>query len=433
MHHDSFSYFIATIVLFCAITGNSWASTVTSAMDTPSNPLALAAKDLLGIENVTAEDILLLAHQRDTRAIALVVAGYAKGIGGFPVNPFLVDAWAKAGANDAALMPGAIMTFIQLTSKGDKDVPPGIGLFLCAQAQHTEIGRVFDLHGIVALGTYCETLAEKKDTHPSWRADYERAEKEIGKVVQTIVSPIDFVRANALAPMDTEGARAFAKTASVLPPEDIVFFVATTHNPASGAPDWNFGRLLLFLDNCRVAIQENLVTEEPIFFSILSETVIEAMLHRLEAQRPDGQEKNRKLISLAHLPQMAKEGADPAKALEAMRTMARNYRNGAPGFLRSRDLAEAWDLSAALTHDAQSTLAMALRAFRDGEMGVARIWTSFATDHAGTAIDRLEIIKFLFDRLQKIQPEALREDLDHQFAYEQIMKQRQAWRTAQEQ
>ena len=433
MHRCSFSYFIAAIVLFCAVTGNSWASTVTSAPDTPSNPLALAAKDLLGIENATAEDILLLAHQRDTRAMALVVAGYAKGIGGFPVNPFLVDAWAKAGANDAALMPGAIMTFIQLTSKGDEDVPPGIGLFLCAQAQHTEIGRIFDLHGIVTLGAYCETLAGKKDTHPSWRADYERAEKEIGKVVQTIVTPIDFVRANALAPMDTEGARAFAKTASVLPPEDIVFFVATTHNPASGAPDWNFGRLLLFLDNCRVAIQENLVTEEPLFFLILSETVTEAILHRLEAQRPDGQEKNRKLISLAHLPQMKEEGADPGKALEAMRTMARNYRNGAPGFLRSRDLAEAWDLSAALTHDARSMLSMALRSFRDGKIGATRMWALLYGDHPLVDEELLEIPHYLLERADAIQPVTTREDLDFFWVYEQIMEQRQAWRTAQEQ
>ena len=396
------------------------------------NPLALAAKDLLGIENATAEDIMLLAHGGDTRAMALVVAGYARGIGGFPKEPFLAEDWSEVSLRYTSIDPGFVMALMRQIDNGREHPMLGVALLQCEHVKESVVGQVFMKTGVLDLDAHCASLERKKSAHALWEDEYITADTEMKKALQATLSTIDFIRKNVSNLMDEKEEQLFEEAVRGIGIDELLFFAATTHNPASEAPDWSPIRLLSVLDNCRISLQRSSPTHFP-FFAQISETVITAILNGLDAHDSDVQQEARELVRLAHLHKIQTTNKNVASTLGAMREMAQNYKTGKLGFIRSYQLFAAWNLTAALTHDARSMLSMALRSFRDGKIGATRTWVLLYGDHPLVDEELLEIPHYLLERADALQPVTTREDLDFLWVYEQIMEQRQAWRTAQEQ
>ena len=372
------------------------------------NPLALAAKDLLGIESATAEDILLLAHQRDTRAMALAAAGYTKGIGGFPKDPFVAESWNFLTSRHANVKGAFVTSLMWSVEQGVPYQHLGTRLFQCSMVQEAEIAQVFDKTGLFLIEEHCLELEKKKDSTPDWQREYDSVAAETEKLILLQRRAIEVIRKHILTQMSAEEEQEFQNNVSWLPIGDVIFYATTTHDPETEAPVWHMDKAVTLLDICRGERGSTTVSEMHLR-SIMLEEVAVALLDGVAGQQSEQQERVRQLIREVHYAGQSEYKFH--QGVQAMRVLETLYRGGAPAFLKDSGLADAWLVSAAVDLDLESMTQLAVRNFIEGNMIDARFWSkgvaSMSRDQESPEISLALKIMDLANSLlsKKIEPE----------------------------
>ena len=383
------------------------------ASSTPPNALALAAQELLGVENATAEDILILAHNRDTRAMALAATGYAKGIGGFPREPILAGAWFEQGVKHTALESAFTSNLLLYQELDEQGMHFGSMLAQCATARNSIFASVLKKNAIFDVDTFCTTLESKKSSYPDWENISQLAIKDQEKELREVNVAIRMIREKALKPMMKEEERVFLDALEMVMSDEVVFFAATTHDPANEAPDWSVERILAFLDTCHASRTEANVTQN--LMMEFGWSISMTLQGWLAGQREENQQEIRNLITQAH-DSSPKVGNDTSTKIHAMRAMARNYREGSLGFLCSLRMAMAWDVQVGLHGDTESMLRTALAYSQMEQTAVARMWAELALEH-GTMDDATRrVFKHILNRSKALLPKGLSEEFKAQKA-----------------
>ena len=396
------------------------------------NPLTLAAKDLLGIENATAEDILFLAHERDTRAMSLVAAGYAKGIGGFPEDLALSGIWSRHVAGHGNIVGVSILSAMAHQIMGASAMEEHLLLSHCQFAKGSKQAIIFANSKIFDLDEYCSSVSKNKIDALEGENGQSSIPNTVQNVSHEIAKMISFIRQYALLPMDADEEIEFHGIVSeVFSFSQIPFFSTTTHNPETEAPNWDVAKLLLLLESCRASTARNTPPEFG-FLGLLTGEVTALLMNNLNDNHKSKNDTIRTIVQLAQTQEPPQEN-DIQACYSAMRTMASHYRSGAFGFLRDIELAKHWEHSAALHHDLESMERLAVACFSDGHIGHAKIWATFAEDHPQASTKTKQLAAFIFDRAKELKPDGLTEDEKRlKSIYEKELHKRRAWREEQE-
>ncbi len=329
-----------------------------------------AATGLLARPDESAEEILLRAHQLDARAIALAVVGYARGMGGFPRDPALASGWNAqlAAVNDAALT-GLLSLMIFEQADFSDDLLSSI-LAACTLAQGSDLAPIFREKGLFDARPFCESLKKKKSSVPDWEKKYNKLiefNKIYEKDLQEAIKAVRAFRDEPCSPQLQQDLNTAQETAI---PETVVFYAATTHNPAKDAPDWSAERLLLFidkLDSCERYENKNPApgtVSAAQRIKVLARTAKEAIREIVSLDR----EKALSVIRSAHGLGYGKEHTD------AVRSMAVHYRDGSLGFPGRGLLSLLWLQHAAFEFDNESRLLLAMEWFSKKQYAEAWAW-----------------------------------------------------------
>lgn len=118
-----------------------------------------AVTDLTVKPDETAEEILYRAYCGDARAAALVTAGYALGIGGFPQSDLLAKAWAYQPVHFGAIEIQSI-TVLLLNARGLDSTPPHQLLALCEISAANPLVPALKQGEIFDAQAYCASLSQ---------------------------------------------------------------------------------------------------------------------------------------------------------------------------------------------------------------------------------------------------------------------------------
>ena len=407
---------LCSFAIFFSTTGTAF-STV-STKDPAPNALALAATELLGIENATAEDILLLAHNRDTRAMALAATGYARGVGGFPKNADLATAWSWVALRHAAPETAFTVQLMLLKEANFDNKQHGVFLSLCEQAKKSVLTNFFSENDFFDVEKECVAPEKIKHSNLKFENELDVANQLLEKGKQELVPVIKLIREKAFRPMSPNEGESFKKAVKSMTLEEIIFFAVTTHDPAHEAPDWSIERWLALLDVCNIPFKETGTLHA--FFGEQGWEVANALHNWLVAQRVENQQETRRVISLAHYV-ISSPGEKSPEGFVALRTMVRNYRYGFLGFVASVRLSNIWDLQGALNKDVESMHHKALEYSQVGAEVLARVWSELALEH-GTMDDATRsVFKHILAREKMLQPEGSSEEFEAQRAFYDTM------------
>ena len=340
-----------TIMLLCLLC-------LSPAAARSATPSSFAATGLLAHQHETAGEVLLRAHQRDAKAILLVVVGYTRGLGGFPREPLLANSWIHQLINIGAMEAVGLASLL-LAQESDPPQIPSLGhqLAWCELArQDTRLISAFRESGIFDLERACEELLVTKGANPGWEETYSRARRmaqEKGRVLPVARVVRELCRRPS-SPMDEQLIDQLSDISLAL------FFAATTHDPANERPDWSNERLIAFLDaqyNTAMLSRISLVTREIATF--LQGRFSEDPAHVLAD------------IYKAHLGDM-----------KAVRTMARYYQEGNFGFIKNTWLANGWLAYGAYRGDSRCQLQLAAMGIVLGLPEYGQPWADIAGSDA---------------------------------------------------
>ena len=299
----------------------------------------------------SAAEILLRAHRGDHQAIALVMAGYFYGIGGFPQDRQLAFDWAFR-SSDLKLEAHNLFIVMHLhwTEPNPKNASP-LMRSLCQELPQDYLVPLYKDAGIFDLEAVCSvwnTLPLYKDDHQTaagvdvkpWRDDIRK-----------------YYRHPDSAPLKRELQVANLTSRSY---EALFLSIAGTHEDEAQPFNRDDARLLEFSQalgpssNALKTTWTNLllmeVQRELTSFSEVSDII--------------------ELIARAH-----------SGDLPAMRRMADSYVYGAFGFPQDRVLAVDWSERAAMRGDAAAMLSCAVWFFRnEGALGMSESykWAALA-------------------------------------------------------
>jgi len=327
----------------------------TSCDDNNLKSLSFESTGLLAHSTETAEEILLRAHTLDPDAIALVVAGYAFNIGGFPEHPGIAQAWAavatRAGKKieDTAYL-AAMSNYRDSSSQSDAALLAECELGLTSK--YAEIFRdQFDIKARYEL------LLKTAGPGASQESGYaERRNQLLDKAEQARQTEL-LVITLMQRPVDEdelELLRICLNRDWVV----VLYFVATANNSADKAHRWNLSNLIKFYEmRYRDPVQGESIVEKPApLWTCLGMSFIDDNKSVLD------------LIRRAH---------DGDKA--ARRAMAQSY--GLPlsiNFLPDANLFSAWMFENIEDEDGKALLQMAIYSYQQGDVNLAWLMASNA-------------------------------------------------------
>jgi hypothetical protein len=324
---------------------------------------SFAATGLLAHPEETAGEILLRAHERDANAILLVVAGYSRGLDGFPRELALAAFWApellKIGAVEKAALASVVIA--QMTPP-ERQAAPGARLALCDMARQAKEpasalreGGILDLEGVCgAWETEARAGTDRDDSYRQARNFFE----ENGR----ILSLARIMRDLCSRPATPEDIQALDKL-----PDHLTlgwFFAATTHDPTRERPDWKADRLIAFLDSQHRASPE----DDAVRFPLMTWGIIPYLSDQL-SQNPT---QALAAVRRAH-----------AGDMEAVQTMIRCYQEGSSGFIKNQFLATAWMSYGAYRGDSRCQLQLAVSYVLAGFPELGWPWAEIARGAPG--------------------------------------------------
>lgn len=381
MPRNSLRSATAAAILLCLLCLPCARSVAAPAPDAPASPLA--ATGLLAHPRESAGEILARAHQRDARAMALAVAGYSQGVGGFPKSRYLAGAWAAQllylGAADALSV--TTLQLWPMTELAPENLPQRLAD--CALARESDLLPAFERAGLLDAKNLCAQWEKEKDRRSGWEKAYEqrirerKAQKEAARSAMAVMR--DLRRRPATAE-DMDSLRTglaleisrFRDAAHQEPGKNpivqtLLFYAATTHDPDQEAPDWSPDRLLEFMA-MQLAVIRTLSDEidRPGEFPHFADLVTEAS----EAFRTGmyvALEPSLEIIQSAH-------SGDPSAAY----TMSEAYRSGSFGFIKDQTLSTFWLQHAALGGNTRCMLFLAAGQLAAGNPAAAWPWAWIA-------------------------------------------------------
>lgn len=191
-----------------------------------------AATGLTTRPNETAEEILHRAVMGDARASALVTAGYAYGIGGFPRSKHIARSW---GAHSKYLGAFEVFSFnrVLLSAGGYLDEnDPGKVLADCQAIKGAPLAENFKSAGIFDAQAYCARLQSEKK--PEWEESYiQNLNTALFLKDLSLQSRLLARKTTPLTPEENAIIEQYAKFTS---PGAAVFLAAYGHNPDREAP-----------------------------------------------------------------------------------------------------------------------------------------------------------------------------------------------------
>lgn len=301
-------------------------------------------------QDESPEDIVMRAHQRDPNAMALVSAGYAWGICGFPRDARLASSWAGqlilSGNTAAAAFSGAQIW----SSRRPTSMTLGEKLAEYALARDYAHADAFKKAHIFDLAMLAPHLEAEKKHFPNWEKDFKTRTALFEKTNAAVNAAMTTMRALTSRPATLEEQKSIQETAKDIPVDSLLFYSATSHAPiAGGSPDWRPERLLAFVIAQTTSNAPTSQTVLPEFADLVKAAGDAAATVAM----PQSAVKN--LIALAH-------GGD----VDAMQKLANLYDNGAPGIIKDRNLATQRHIHAALHGESKPALAAAIRLLADG-------------------------------------------------------------------
>lgn len=334
----------------------------------------------------SAEEIVLRAHRYDTGAVMAAVAGYARGIGGFPYDPQIAGAWAGVFKY---LDEGALsLSLLFLWEDGripDEDF--SYRAAMCATAKGHPFSIPFKDAGLFDLGQFCRLVEEKKSSVAEWGTRRQVLMAEQEAAVQRIKSTALAVRTLREQPANKANAKVFFADMGVLPMDIIVFFAATAHEPRKEAPDWSAEKLLKFLGALKQA--EGYLHELSIEYDGAVGDCLSLLSTAAASRLVDDKQEAMSLIRAAHTVPPFESIAgmvDASSFFSSIRRTASNYSNGTLGFIKNAALARCWLQHAALAGDAESMFLLAVECFAQGKTVEAWAWTHLLRDETGMSI-----------------------------------------------
>lgn len=318
-----------------------------------------AATGLLIRPDEPAEEILLRAHQGDTRAMLLAVIGYQRGIGGFPKAPVLSLPWIVPLMKLAS--PEAVALSSLIVSDDVQQSRLGTRLAYCDSIhEKSELSAALRMGGVYDAKQVCKGLEDAKKENPGWEDAYAAAthghnEQSVGRNAMRTVRELRSRNASA----KDINALSMAYGNEFLP-----FFAATTHDPATAPPNWNAERLLAFL-NAQAPSAKDVSLDDGYTLDMINDEIVD----ELERKLP------KPFINTIDNIRQAHQG-NP----DAVLTMALQYEEGDSGFLKSFILSSAWLTYGAYHNDSRCQFRLALLSLYVGNKALALSWASFARD-----------------------------------------------------
>ena len=341
-----------------------------------------AATGLLIRPNENAEELLVRAHHYDARAIALVFAGYAQGINGFPKDRNLAAIWGRQLAYLGAIESMDISALQLWPKEQFPDESLGVRLANCDSARKSSLAPLFKKVGILDVDQICAELEKKKTTVSGWEKSYRQALLDAQTIKQQIRAAMATMRGLRQRPATPKEQKELNKIMEFVPVSVLLFYAATTHDPDKEAPDWQTDRLFAFLDAQRSVAGKagtpRNKTEGATFAAIVPLTG-EAILRRMSEDPAQASA----LIRAAH---SVGPGSQEAAGVSAIRAMARHYRDGSYGFIQDKDLSRGWMRHAALENDYESMLLLAVDMFAQGKPAEAWAWASTVRETENAAV-----------------------------------------------
>lgn len=351
-----------------------------TSMQGNDNPLS--ATGLLAHPNENMEEILLRAHNWEPEAMILATTGYTFGVGGFPKNLDLADAWNSSFQSAGSVDTIMYTELMLIRAKGYTWQP---GPDYCDAAKRSFIAPLFKQAGLFDIEAMCPgtgEIEEKRDYPAS--AKYVNALKNT--VIESVNRPITKLEAEALRPYTT-------------PNESIRYLIATAGNKNASKQEQTLN-LLRF-----IALRKMEPFPESAKLQNLAMDTL-TQINSNDIYLPASLE----IIRKAHQ-------GDPVAA----RQMAENYRSGAMGFSKSKYLVMPWLELAASAGDKKAVDSLALYSYTDGLKLDSDIWKNAQIAlHYGseemkdvfTFIIKETEKKFAPEELQNMQ-KSLKEELKH--------------------
>ena len=201
---------------------------------------------LLRHANESADEILLRAHQYETSAIALTIAGYRFGVGGFPQNKSLALAWSTLAATRLGLGPTGAFFYV-LSDKGSplQNDDSAEWLAACEYGKGSRFAITFKEAGLFDIDKACAEFERYRQQTPGWKKEYEKKLEKYRSAAVTDSAAITRARELVNRPMTKEDEDIIH--AMDVYSDSIIFFIATSHHPEKADPDWSYERLVNFI------------------------------------------------------------------------------------------------------------------------------------------------------------------------------------------
>lgn len=303
------------------------------AQASPKKEPSFAATGLLAFPGETAEEILFRAHTYDNGAMILASLGYLKGMHGFPQDVALSLAWSRLLATVGNVEAYTLTSFLGMDELAEVDESETL-MMLCLTVKGNPLIGILQDAGIADIEGRCARL--EKESAPDVMA--EAAEKSRAlrqRVEQAAYDALTLMRALRTRKATPADCKQLEELALVFPSRTLLFFAATTHDPASEKADPSQERLMNFVASQGTDI---LSGELASLFD-----AVPYVLPYLNSSSPVLQETVRQ----AH-----------AGKPSATRMLAESYRCGVHGAPQFGELHQAWLQHAAFAGDSSSMLSL---------------------------------------------------------------------------
>lgn len=334
------------------------------AADGAQDASSFARTGLLAHPGETAEEILLRAHELDTGAIALAVAGYGKGIGGFPKFRAAATSWSVLASRMGLSQSAAFLFLMRDGGDAPEEGESAEWLAACEYGRTSRLAPLFKAAGIFDIERECERLLVFKKKDAAWEKEYEAELADWRSTAEESRAYISRARRLVSQQLTAEDEAAFDR-GDFDSLDFLFFYAATTHDPERESPDWRAEKLLSFL----------------------------------RARKKENSDVSRELERGAMLALMRRLGADAAPALdlirrthegnaEAARAMGMDYLNGDMRFPLSSQLANVWLRYGAMAGDARCMELRAMQLYAAGDGRYAWIWAKLASEYGDKDMQR---------------------------------------------
>lgn len=363
---------------------------------------------LLSRPDETAGEILLRAHQFDVEAMVLTVVGYSRGVGGFPKEPLLASVWVNVVESLGVLETGFFVQLLYWEDRaidGTERIPEPILSDYCTSLRNNDLASRFQQAKIFNIEKTCGRSGQEERSELHTELAVSSQEKALR--TQEIMRLVRDLRSRQATSSDLDRLEGFSDKV-------LLFFAATTHNPATESPDWSTEHLLNFMNAQRMHMPFIFSSEPPTNTSARMEPLLRCISRAV--MKRHGEEPDRTLYDI----ERAHSGDS-----EAVNAIIRYYREGSFSFIEGM-LEESWMRYAALRGDSLNQLMLAVREFESKNLTYAWAWAKCALTSKDDGLQRLA-----GELLSRIEARFAEFDKHHSNAYfeelQRAMLQREDW------